>query len=121
MIEILSQSTEKAIGFKFSSEITAEDYDVLVPKIDEAIAASGKINVLILMGEFKWRGGLEGAKADFKFGTQQYRQVEKAAFVGVKKWQEWMVKMMDPFTRRTDERFFDLEQLDEAWDWVLED
>jgi hypothetical protein len=121
MIEVLPQSTEKAIGFKFSGKFVAEDYDILIPKLDEAIAASGKINMLIVMEDFKWRGGLEGAKADFKFGTQQYRQVEKAAFVGEKKWQEWMIKIMDPFTRRTDERFFDLEQLDEAWGWMLED
>jgi len=120
MIEILPQSTANTVGFKFSGEITAEDYDVLVPKLDEAISASGKINFLVLMDDFKWRGGLEGAKADFKFGTQQYRQVEKAAFIGEKKWHEWMVKIMDPFTRRTDERFFNLDQLDEAWQWVQE-
>ena len=121
MIEVLPQSTESCVGFKFSGTLTAEDYDVMVPKLDEAIAASGKINMLVEMGDFKWRAGLEGAKADFKFGTHQYRLVEKAAFVGEKKWQEWMVRLMDPFTRRTDERFFDLGQLDEAWNWVLEE
>ena len=121
MIEILPESTEACIGFKLSGEVTAEDYDVMVPKMDEAIAAAGKINMLVVMGDFKWRGGLEGAKADFRMGTHQYRQVEKAAFVGEKKWHEWMVKIMDPFTGRTDERFFDLEDLEEAWQWVLED
>ena len=94
MIEILSQSTDTCVGIKFSGKITAEDYEVLLPKMDEAIAASGKINFLVVMGDFKWRGGLEGAKADFKMGTQQYRQVEKAAFIGEKKWQEWMLKIL---------------------------
>ena len=98
--------------------MTAEDYDVLIPQLDRAIAASGKINMLVVMGDFKWRGGLDGAKADFQMGTQQYRQVEKAAIVGDKKWQEWMVKFMDPFTRRTDERYFELDQLDDAWGWI---
>ncbi len=121
MIEILPESTEACIGFKLSGEVTAEDYDVMVPKMDEAIAAADKINMLVVIGDFKWRGGLEGAKADFRMGTHQYRQVEKAAFVGEKKWHEWMVKIMDPFTRRTDECFFDLEDLEEAWQWVLED
>ena len=121
MIEVLPQSTESCIGFKLSGKITIEDYDVMIPKIDEAIAASGKINMLILMGDFKWRGGLEGAKADFDFGTHQYHQVEKAAFVGEKKWQEWMVKIMDPFTRRTEERFFEVDQLEEAWSWIKEE
>ena len=40
--------------------------------------------------------------------------------VGDKKWQEWMVKIMDPFTRRTDERFFDLDRLEDAWQWIKE-
>jgi len=121
MIEILPQSTNKCVGFKFSGKFVAEDYDVMLPELDKAIAASGKINLLVVMDDFKWRGGLEGAKADFKMGTHQYREVEKAAFIGEKKWQEWMIKIMDPFTRRTDERFFNLDQLDEAWQWVLAD
>jgi hypothetical protein len=121
MIEILPESTETAIGFKISGKVTAEDYEVLLPKLDEAIAASGKINLLVLMGDFEGWGSLDAAKADFELGTQQYRQVEKAAFIGEKKWQAWMVKIMDPFTRRTDEKFFELDQIQEAWNWVKED
>ena len=120
MIEILPQSSETCIGFKVSGKVTAEDYDVLLPRLDEAISAHGKINLLVVMGDFEGWAGLDAAKADFKLGTQQYRQVEKAAFVGDKKWQEWMVKIMDPFTRRTDERFFDLDRLEDAWQWVKE-
>jgi hypothetical protein len=120
MIEILPQSTESCLGFKVSGKVTAEDYEVLIPQLDQAIAASGKINMLVVMGDFEGWAGLDAAKADFKLGTHQYRQTEKAAFVGDKKWQEWMVKIMDPFTRRTDERFFDLEQLDNAWQWIKE-
>ena len=120
MIEILPQSTESCIGFRISGKLTAEDYDVLVPKLDQAIAASGKINILVVMGDFEGWGGLDAARADFNLGTQQYRQVEKAAFVGDKKWQAWMVKVMDPFTRRTVERFFDLSALESAWRWVKE-
>ena len=121
MIEILPQSSGACIGFKISGKVTNIDYEVLLPKLDKAIAASGKINMLVVMGDFEGWASLEAAKADYKLGTHQYRQVEKAAFVGEKKWQEWMVKIMDPFTRRTEERFFGLDQLDEAWQWVKED
>jgi len=120
MIEILTQSSGANLGFKVSDKITAEDYDVLLPKIDEAISAYGTINLLVVMGDFEGWTGLDAAKADFKFGKEQYHQVEKAAFVGEKKWQRWMIKIMDPFTRRTEERFFDLEQLEDAWQWIAE-
>jgi hypothetical protein len=121
MFEILPESTDTNIGFKVSGKLTAEDYDELLPKLDEAIGAHGKINLLMVLGDFDGWDDLDAAKADYKLGTHQYHQVEKAAFVGDKKWQGWMVKILDPFTRHTKERFFDLEQLDESWDWVLEE
>jgi hypothetical protein len=118
MFEILPESTDTCIGFKISGKVTAEDYDTMLPKVDEAIAAYGKINLLVLMGDFEFEG-FDAAKADFRFGTHQYRQVEKAAFVSDKKWMEWTVKIMDPFTRRTKEKNFEPDQLEEAWAWVL--
>ncbi len=119
MIEILSESTKTCIGIKISGKVTAEDYDTLLPVLDEAIDAHGSINLLVLMEDFEGWGGIEAAKADFKFGTHQYRQVEKAAFVSDKKWLEWSVKIMDPFTSRTKEKNFEPDQIEEAWAWVL--
>ena len=118
MFEILPESTETTIGFKISGEITAADYDTLLPKLDEAIAAHGKINLLVLVEDFDFKG-FDAAKIDFQFGTHQYRQVEKAAFVSDKKWMERMVKIMDPFTRRVEEKTFDPDQIEEAWAWAL--
>ena len=120
MIEFLPESSESCIGFKASGKLSAEDYDTLLPKLDEAINSYGKINLLVVMGDFEGWAGIEAAKDDFKFGTHQYRQVEKAAFVGDKNRIKWMVKIMDPFTRRTDERFFALDELDDAWRWIKE-
>jgi len=118
MFEILPGSTGTSIGFKISGEVTAEDYEQLLPKLDEAIATHGKINLLVLIEDFDFEG-FDAAKADFNFGTHQYRQVEKAAFVSDKKWLERMVKIMDPFTRRTAEKTFEPDQIEDAWAWVL--
>ena len=121
MFEILPESTESCIGFKMSGEVSAEDYDILLPKLDEAIAAHGKINLLVVVEDMEGFDGIEAAKDDFRFGTHQYRQVEKDAFVSDKKWLEWSIKIMDPFTRRTEEKTFEPEQLGEAWAWILGD
>ena len=120
MFEILPESTDNCVGFKVSGKVTAEDYDLLLPKIDEAISAHGKINLLVLMDDYEGWDGTEAAKDDLKFGTQEYRQVEKAAFVAENKWMRRAVKIMDPFTRRTEERVFEPDQLDEAWGWIKE-
>ncbi len=101
--------------------MTAEDHGGLLPKPDEPIGTHGMINVLKVMDDFEGYSSPEAAKDDFKFGTHQYHQVEKAAFVGDKKWQARVVMILDPFTRRTDGRCFTLEQLEEAWQWVQAD
>jgi len=41
--------------------------------------------------------------------------------VGDKNWQGWMVKILDPFTRHTKERFFEVDQLEDAWSWIKEE
>jgi hypothetical protein len=118
MFEILSESTETCIGFKVSGKLTAEDYGLLIPKVDAAIAAHGTINMLVqIEGSVGW-DSLQAAKADFKFGTDQYRHVERCAFVSDKNWFRWVVKLMDPFTRRTEEEFFEPSQLQDAWAWA---
>jgi hypothetical protein len=85
--------------------------------LDGAIAEHGKINLLVVIKEFVFKG-LEAAKADFKFGTQQYRQVSKAAFISKVKWCEWAIKVLDPITRRTDKKSFEPDQLEESWVWL---
>lgn len=120
MFELLPESTDTCIGFKISGKVTAGDYETLLPKLDDAIAAHGAINLLVWTEDFDFEG-FDAAKADFQFGTHQYRQVEKAAFVSDKRWLEWTVKIMDPFTRRTKEKIFEPDQLREAWAWVLEE
>ena len=118
MFEILSESTETCIGFKVSGKLATEDYEVLIPKLDEAIAAHGRINMLVLVEHLEGWDGLDAAKADFRLGTEQYRSVERCAFVSDKNWHKWVVKLMDPLTRRTKEAFFEPSQLEEAWAWV---
>ena len=118
MFEILPESTKDCIGFKVSGKVSAEDYDRLIPKLDEAIEAHGTINLLVVLGDFDGWDGLDAAKADFRLGTQQYRQVAKAAFVAEGKWQRGMIKILDPFTRHTEERTFEPDEIDAAWQWV---
>lgn len=118
MLQILEESRSGVVGFKISGKVSAADYDVLLPVVEQAIGESGSINMLVLLEDFKGASEMEAVKKDFHFGTQQYRHVERCAFVGDKNWYKWMVQIMDPFTRRTEEKFFEPEQLEEAWNWA---
>jgi len=118
MFEILDKSGGNSVGFKASGKVSGEDYDVLFTMIDKAIDEYGEINLLVLLEDFSGWADKEAAEADFKFGTQQYKQVKRCAFVSDKKWHEWAVKILDPFTRRTEEKFFETSDLQEGWQWV---
>ncbi len=118
MFEILEESTETCIGFKASGKAVVADYEMLLPRLDEAIEAHGKINMVVVLSDFDGWGELGAAKEDFQFGKKQYRSVERCAFVSDKKWHKWMVKLMDPFTRRTTEAYFEPAQIQDAWDWA---
>jgi hypothetical protein len=87
--------------------------------IDQAITDHGEINLLILLDDFEGWDDLKAAKADYKFGKNEYRQVRRCAFVSDKNWHKWVIKILDPFTRRTEEKFFEPDDLDAAWEWVL--
>lgn len=118
MLELLPESTDRSIGFKISGKVSADDYEKLLPRLDAAIASRGKVNLVVVVEGFDGYDGLDAAKADWHFGTDEYRQVEKAAFVGDSKWVARLVRIMDPFTRNTEERAFTPGQIDDAWAWV---
>jgi hypothetical protein len=118
MLELLSQSTDQCIGFRVSGKLTAEDYGVILPKLDEAIAAHGTINLVVVIQDFHGWASLDAAKADYQMGKTQYRDVTRAAFVSDRKWHGTAVRLLDPFTRHTDERYFEESQLEEAWQWA---
>ena len=111
MFELLPESTEDTIGFSISGKVTAQGYEVLIPMLDEAITAHDKINLLVVLGDFEGWDGLDAAKADFRLGTHQYCDVQRAAFVGEGKAQRRLIKILDPVIRHTEERFFEHDQL----------
>jgi hypothetical protein len=121
MFEILGQSTETCIGIKVSGKLDATDYGKLLPRLDQAIEAHGRISLVVVLEGFDGWAELDAAKADFQFGTTEYRSVKRCAFVSDKAWHKWVVRLMDPFTRRTSEEFFEPWQLGEAWAWACGD
>ena len=77
-----------------------------------------RIRVVWVMGDFKgWTVG--GAWEDFLLGLK-FSAVEKMATVIDDNWDEWVTLMFKAFTTLTgtELRFFRMERLAEAWDWI---
>ena len=107
------------IGFRLRGKLTEADYlDLLVPEMEKAMKEFPRIRVVWVMGDFKgWTVG--GAWEDFLLGLK-FSAVEKMATVIDDNWDEWVTLMFKAFTTLTgtELRFFRMERLAEAWDWI---
>ena len=114
---ILRETPEQnMIEVELSGKISKEDYERLAPELERLIQRYGKIRVLVIMRDFHgWRMG--ALWQDIKFDLQHFKHFEKIAFVGEKKWQEWMSNICLPFTAG-EIRYFRRDRLNEARQWL---
>jgi len=118
MIEQLSESSGKILGFKMSGKLHDEDYRTFVPLIDAAVAKEGKVRLLAQFHDFHgW--DLHALWDDVKFATTHCTKIERIAMVGDKTWEKWMAAVCKPFTMAKI-RYFDASQIDAAREWLNE-
>lgn len=118
MIETLSKSSDKLLGFKLSGKLHDEDYKHFVPAIDAAAARQGKVRLLAQFHDFHgWDA--HALWDDIKFSTTHCTKIERIALVGEKPWEKYMTQVCKPFTMAKI-RYFDATDLDQAWAWLEE-
>lgn len=118
MIEVLSGSHDKVLGFKLSEKLHDEDYKTFVPLVDKAIADHGKTRILAQLHDFKgW--DLHALWDDIKFSTTHCTKIEKIAIVGESKWEANMAAFCKPFTMAKIQ-YFDSAKISDAWKWINE-
>lgn len=116
MIEYLPASTATCLVVKLEGELHGADYTEFIGKVESAIKEHGSVNLVVSMQDLE-SADWEAVKADARFGLSEYRKIKRAACVGDQKWAEWFFKLTSPFTR-TEERWFQPEQLDQAVQWA---
>ena len=89
MIEILPKSTETCIGVRISGQVSLDDYGILLARMEKVIESQGYFNLLVVMGDLDRLQDSDADVVDYQPGFFEYNRVEKLAFVGEKKWQEW--------------------------------
>jgi hypothetical protein len=118
MIEQLTQSTDKVLGFKLSGKLHDNDYKHFGPVIEAAVAKHGKIRLLAQFHDFHgW--DMHALWDDIKFSTEHCHHIERIALVGEKTWEKWMASVCKPFTMAKI-KYFDANQVDAAWAWLNE-
>jgi hypothetical protein len=118
MIELQSAATGKILAVKLSGKLSKEDYETFVPEVESLIKSQGKIRILLQMHDF--HGWTVGALwEDIKFDMKHFKDIERLAMVGDRKWEAGMAAFCKPFTTAT-VRYFDESEMEAARSWIEE-
>ena len=117
-IELSEQNGGKILEVHASGKLTKDDYEHLVPEFDRLVEQKGKLRVLFDMHDFHgWSAG--ALWEDIKFDIHHFRDIERLALVGERKWEQGMASFCRPFTTASI-RYFDRAQADDAHKWLTE-
>ena len=97
-VELKEEAGGKLLTIHASGKLTKEDYEHSMPPVERLIKGHGKLRVLFDMEDFHgWTCG--ALWEDIKFDVKHFRDIERLAMVGDKKWEQWMATFCRPFTR----------------------
>jgi hypothetical protein len=119
MIELLPQSDGRTLGVRVSGTVTKEEYARLRDLMKVEIEQHDKIRMLVQLDDWS---GMEPRVfwEDLKFSLSHIKSFEKFALVGDRQWQESWLKVMRPVIPG-EQRHFEPDQIDDAWNWLRED
>lgn len=119
MLQFLPVSDGNTIAIRASGKLSHEDYQHFLPQLEAQMQAFEKVSILLELDKFSgWE--LDAAKDDFSFGMSHIGGFERIAIVGDKAWEHWMTLMAKPFISHGEVKYFNRENLQDAWDWLRE-
>ena len=106
------------IRIEATGTLTDDDYDRLIPLVDERIERHRDVRIVVDMV------GLEGltpgaAIEDARLGVRHAGDVERLAAIGDARWQAWVTRLAEPFVN-ADVRFFGADEREAALAWIHE-
>ena len=116
MITQLPSKEKSTVMFRFNKKITVQDYDYLLPMLEDKIERHGKLK---LYCEFDNVAGIERNVAirDGKFFLNHRHNFKKIAVVGVRKWVKQMMQLGD-YLYSGELKHFEKSHANEALKWL---
>lgn len=115
MFKYLKEHAGDVAAVKLVGKPDRADYESLIPELEEKIRRFGKINLYWEMEFDGWQPS--GAWQDLKFDLRHVNDFNKVALVGDRKWEEWLARVIRPFTS-AEVRYYDLARRQEALEWI---
>lgn len=116
MIQIVKDNGQETVAIKIDGNLTAADYDEILPVLESRIRKYDKINLYCEVSNVE-KVDPEAIWKDLKFDVRHYNHFRKIAMVGSEKWVKWLTKLSKPFTT-AEVKFFKSTERDQAWNWL---
>jgi hypothetical protein len=116
VIQKLKESSGKVVGFKFSGELTDNEFKKFVAEVETIVAGQGRIR-LLMMVDYPQDLDLKAAWDDLVFWIKHTKDIDRLAIVGQKEWEKWLELLEKPFIH-TEVKYYESTNVRDAWDWV---
>ena len=97
-------------------KLDKEDYKQLIPFLERKTDFKDHINWYFEMKDFEGWTAIS-AWEDLKIDIEYNNQLDKIAMVGGKEWQDWLTKLMKPFSN-AEIKYFTQQQKQKAQNWI---
>lgn len=118
MLQLLEESRGDLVAFRISGNVDKNDYNVMLPVLEEKIKQHGKIRVYAEVQDVE-AYSLRALYDEVKFDVTHAANFSRAAIVGDSDWIDWLTVMAQPFTT-ANIKYFDFSQREAAWEWIHE-
>jgi len=116
MFKQLRESSGNVLGFKIFEDTVDEDVREISRIMSEAVAASGRIRLLVEIEGFRHME-LDDLLGKLGFAADHASQIERMAVLSSRVWIKSWVKLGGPVTG-PDVEHFDRHKIDAAWEWI---
>jgi hypothetical protein len=118
-VNIMPQSTETALFLRLTGLVTLEDYmDYFVAPAKAVVERNGWYNLLVYFDKDFVGWSPEAAEISFRYLMEYCPKARKLAYVNPSDSRTLLMKMLEPVMKTADMRFFELDELEKAVDWM---
>ena len=122
MIKELPRSYENNLAFEITGKVSKEEEEAWIARLDVITDTYEKFNVMIVLGDnASW--GFEAGLADIKWIAKHMDKFNKIAIVAESDVWKWLIKVDSFFAKfiGIKELYFNMSNLEAAWDWVIKE
>ena len=119
MLSLIPFDDDRVVGVRISGKITRPDFDRMVEKLNEVLAAHDKVRVYVELESF---GGvaMDTLLEDLKFGLRHWNDVERKVVVSDADWVHRLGSLSARLFTQIEVKVFGRDQAEDARAWICQ-